>query len=175
MALKKPISTDDHILGDSNAKIELVEYGDYQCPYCGDFHFTIKKLLQDFPNDLKFIFRNFPLDFHQYALHAAIASEVLDKHNKFWSMHDLLFENQNALDDQNLINYAHQLGLSAKEFETEFANKALLNKIDNDIESGLHSGVNGTPSLYINGKKYRGDYSYSVLFKLIQKLLQNQN
>ncbi|WP_392565059.1 thioredoxin domain-containing protein [Utexia brackfieldae] len=171
MPLKPTVSANDHIQGNPQATIELVEYGDYQCPYCRDFHYTVKSLQVELGDKLKFIFRNFPLDMHPNALDAAISAELMAKHQQFWPMHDLLYENQQHLDDNSLMQYAKQLGVTKKQFSADFQNTALIKKIDSDIESGLRSGVNGTPSIYINGKKYQGDYSAQALLSYIQTLI----
>jgi len=171
MSLKPPVSDQDHIQGNKDAIIELVEYGDYQCPYCGDFYYVVKALQQHFGDNLKFVFRNFPLEMHPDALHAAIASEIAAKYDQFWSMHDKLYEHQNALSDTHLIAYAQQLGIDKQDFESDFSHKQITSKIDSDIESGLRSGVNGTPSVYINGQKYDGDYEFDALRDYLTKLL----
>ncbi|WP_392553243.1 thioredoxin domain-containing protein [Orbus wheelerorum] len=171
MALKPPVTNLDHIQGNSNASIELVEYGDYQCPYCAEFYYVIKELQNQLGTNLKFIFRNFPLEMHPNALHAAIATEVLAKYNKFWPMHDMLYENQAYLHDKNLINYAEKLGVNEQQFEQDFKDKSFADKVEKDFESGLRSGVNGTPSLYINNKKYEGEYSLDAILTYIKPLL----
>lgn len=174
MPLKPAVSADDHTQGNPDALIELVEYGDYQCPYCRDFHYIIKALQTQFGDQLKFVFRNFPLEMHPNALHAALSAELMAKHNQFWPMHDRLYENQDALEDEDLIHYAGQLGVNEKQFMADFKNQALRDKIDRDLESGLRSGVNGTPSLYINGQQYRGDYSQEKLFDHIYRLIKER-
>lgn len=171
MPLTSSVSDQDHIQGSENAIIELIEYGDYQCPYCGEFYYVVKALQQHFGDNLKFVFRNFPLEMHQDALHAAIASEVAAQYNQFWPMHDTLYEHQNALSDPHLLTYAQQLGIDKKQFESDFTHEKFTKKIDNDIESGLRSGVNGTPSIYINGQKYDGDYEFDVLRDYLAKQL----
>lgn len=169
MSLRTPITNNDHIQGDTNASIELVEYGDYQCPYCGEAYYEIKELQKRLGRKLKFVFRNFPLtNVHRHALNAAIAAEVAGDLGHYWKMHDLLFENQNALEDNDLIRYAEKIGLNIQTFESEFGNKKYEEKIDDDLESGLRSGVNGTPSLFINGEKYEGDLSAISLLRYIE-------
>lgn len=169
MPLRLPVSDRDHIQGNKNALIELVEYGDYQCPYCGEAYYEIKKVQKEFGDKLKFVFRNFPLtNIHKYALNAAIASEVAGNSGKFWKMHDILFENQNALNDRNLLGYAQQLDIT--DFETKFVDPRFADKVEEDLESGLRSGVNGTPSFFINGSKYEGSYSSDVLIEYLHYL-----
>jgi protein-disulfide isomerase len=171
MSLKPPVTEHDHIQGHYQANIDLVEYGDYQCGYCGQFYYIVKKLQQHFGDKIRFVFRHFPLEAHPNALHAALAAEAMTKYNKFWPMHDMLYENQQSLDDFSLIEYAKMLGISEQQFRNDYNAPALMEKIQQDVESGLRSGVNGTPSIYINGKKYEQDYSYEYLVKYIEKLL----
>lgn len=169
MTLRTPISKEDHIQGDPNASVELVEYGDYQCPYCGEAYYEIKELQKRLGRKLKFVFRNFPLtSVHRYAMDAAVAAEVAGHFGNFWKMHDMLFENQSALEDDDLIRYAEKIGIKAEAFETEFGSKKYEEKIDDDLESGLRSGVNGTPSLFINGEKYEGEFSAVSLLRYIE-------
>lgn len=170
MSLRPPVSEVDHIQGNAKASVELVEYGDYQCPYCGDFYYIIKALQEKLGDQLKFVFRNFPLEAHPNALHAAIAAEILAKYDKFWQMHDILYENQDNLDDENLAIFATNLGLSKSQFEHAFKDAAFTNKVETDLESGLRSGVNGTPSIYINGKKYEDEYSLDAILNHIKHL-----
>jgi protein-disulfide isomerase len=155
--LKIAVSSDDHIQGDSNAPLELVEYGDYQCPHCGRAYPVIKAIQEKLKGDLKFVFRNFPLsDVHPDAFNAAMAAEAAALQNKFWQMHDIIFENQDNLDSESLLSYAKKIGLDIHRFKDDVKNNSLSDKIENDFEGGVRSGVNGTPSFYINGAKYEG-------------------
>jgi len=172
MSLRSEVNEKDHILGNEDAAIVLVEYGDYECPYCGRAFIEMKKVKKDMGDDLKFVFRNFPLtNMHPYAMHAAIASEVAGDSGKFWEMHDLLFENQNSLEDEYLVDYAKKLGLDEKDFETKFSEPKFKEKVEEDLESGLRSGVNGTPSFFVNGEKYEGDYTASAITEYLRSLL----
>lgn len=171
MSLRIPVSNKDHIEGNPEARIELVEYGDYQCPYCGEAYQEIKKVQKHLGKDLKFVFRNFPLtDAHQYALGAAIAAEIAGDMGKFWEMHDTLYENQEALEDADIIEYAQQLGLDIDKFESHFSDSKYENKIEDQMEGGLRSGVNGTPSFFVNGQKYEGDYTAQSIIEYIRSL-----
>jgi len=153
--LKAPLNQDDHIQGDKNAPIELVEYGDYQCTYCGDAHPTIKAIQSKMGKDLKFIFRNFPLtQTHSNAQNAALAAESSAAQGKFWEMHDILFENQDNLKEEDLYKYAEEIGLDVEKFKNDLKNKTYRDKVQTDFEGGIRSGVNSTPSFYINGEKH---------------------
>ncbi len=171
MSLRIPVSNKDHIQGNPDAVIELVEYGDYQCPYCGQAYLEIKKLQKHLGDKLKFVFRNFPLvEAHEYALNAAIAAEVASDMGQFWEMHDTLYENQTALDDSDLVFYAKEIGLDTGTFEAKFPDSKYEKGIENDLEGGLRSGVNGTPSFFINGRKYEGDYKVESFLEYIRSL-----
>ncbi|RKF36874.1 disulfide bond formation protein DsbA [Sphingobacterium siyangense] len=155
MSLKIPVSTTDHAQGNLNADLVIVEYGDYQCPYCGAAYPVLKKLLKKFSGEVKFVFRNFPLsEMHEYALPAATAAEAASLQDKFWEMHDAIYENQRNLDDQYLFTIAEKIGLDIEKFKSDIQKEELLNKIDADFQGGVISGVNGTPSFYVNGKKF---------------------
>lgn len=164
MALKTPVSKKDHIQGNPDAPIELVEYGDYQCPYCGKAYYVVKEIQKQLGDKLKLVFRNFPLtNIHQYAANAAIASEVAGGMGNFWEMHDMLFENQKNLDERHILEYAQELGLDLEKFESDFSNPRYTSKVEEDLESGLRSGVNGTPSFFINGEKYEGEMTAEAI------------
>lgn len=171
MALKLPVNERDHIQGNPDASIELVEYGDYECPYCASAHLEIKKVQKQLGNKLKFVFRNFPLtNIHRHALKAAIASEVAGDMNKFWEMHDILFKNQRYLSDEDLVGYAEKIGLDAEIFEKKIPDAKYEEKVEQDLESGLRSGVNQTPSFFINGQKYEGDSSATMILEYLDSL-----
>ena len=171
--LKPAVSSKDHIQGDNNAQLELVEYGDYQCSYCGQAYPIIKAIQQTLGNNLKLVFRNFPLsEVHPNAENAAMAAEAAAMENKFWQMHDMLYENQAQLDPQDLISYAKKVGLDAAKFEKDSESNAVSEKVESDFESGVRSGVNGTPSFFINGEKYDGNWQEEGEFtQYLQSLL----
>ena len=159
MALRPPVSDRDHIQGSKDALIELVEYGDYQCPYCGQAYPIIKALQKKFNAELKFVFRNFPLSsIHSHAKLAAIAAEAADRQGRFWQMHDLLFENQSNLHPSALLEYAKAIDIDLDLFEQDLGNRNIAVKVEADFESGVRSGVNGTPGFFINGVKYNGEW-----------------
>jgi protein-disulfide isomerase len=159
------VSEKDHREGPANAPIEWVEYGDYQCPHCGVAYPIIKHIQKELGKKLKFIFRNFPLsESHPYAFQAAVAAEAAGKQGRFWEMHDMLFENQSALEKTAILRYAKRLGLKEEAFLKDLGDESLAARVESDFESGIRSGVNGTPSFYINRIKYEGDYDeYSLL------------
>jgi protein-disulfide isomerase len=155
----------EHVQGASNAPVELVEFADFECPYCGKAYYVVKKAQQELGNNLKFIFKNFPLtEMHPYALHAAVAAEAAGAQGKFWEMHDILFENQDSLEDSDILTYAKEIGLDIARFEKDFGMDEYYEKVKNDYNSGIKKGVNGTPTFFINGKKYEGNWmSYEFI------------
>jgi protein-disulfide isomerase len=163
-----PVTKKDHIQGLFNAPVTLVEYGDYQCPYCRMVYFVIKQIEEELGDSLRFVFRNFPLkEVHPYALMAAQVAEAAALQNKFWEMHDLIYENQDALSQEALLNFAEQLELNMKKFRSDVQSPTVMNKIEEDFRGGVHSGVNGTPTFFINGERYQGDYSFDALMQAL--------
>ena len=145
-----PVTAEDHIQGDANAPVELVMYGDYECPYSGKAYPVIKQVQQALGSQLKFIFRNFPLSFHPHALHAAISAEVASDLGKFWEMHDTLYENQSQLEDFHILSYVRRLGLDVEKFEALFPDPKYIAKMKKDMEGALKSGFNGTCPCFIS-------------------------
>ena len=160
--LKPPVSDKDHQTGNLDAAVTLVEYGDYQCPHCGHAHPLLKRLLKEKGKSFRFVFRNFPLqESHPAAFMAALAAEAAARQGKFWEMHDTIFENQQDLHGSSFIKFAEKLGLDIKTFSADWDSKDLAAKVEADFESGIRSGVNGTPSFFLNGNKldsYDGTY-----------------
>lgn len=172
-SLRPPFSENDHYQGDINAPLELVEYGDYQCPYCGQAYPIIKKVQLKLGKDLRFVFRNFPLtDAHPLAYMAALAAEAAGRQNAYWKMHDLLYEKQESMSGQHFFSeLATNLSLDIAKFEAELQDPAIAKKVDDDFESGVRSGVNGTPGFFINGLRYDGDWNEESLIASLHKTL----
>lgn len=168
--LKSPVTDQDHKTGNVNGKVVLVEYGDYQCPHCRIAHPFTKKLLKQFSTELLFVFRNFPLqEMHPQALISAQAAEAADRQSRFWEMHDTIFENQNLLSANNLLQFAKNLHLDMEKFAIDWKSKSVLTKVESDFESGIRSGVNGTPTFFINGNRLETyDETYESLAHAIQ-------
>jgi protein-disulfide isomerase len=173
MSLKPPVSEKDNLQGSAAAPIELVEYGDYQCPHCGAAYPIVKAIQKQMGDKLKFVFRNFPLaEEHPDATNAAIATEAAAGQGKFWEMHDVLLEHQNKLDKTSLIRYAEKIGLDVKKFALDFDGDDIQDKVASDFESGVRSGVNGTPTFFINGKKYNDSWDEGVLLNHLLTLVK---
>ncbi len=166
--LAVPVTAKDHSQGPTNAPVTLVEYGDYQCPSCGDAFPLIKKLQKHFGDKLRFIFRNFPLDMHPYAEHAAETAEFAAAHDKFWEMHDLLFKHQSNLTDPALLKLATQLELSDEDLTAALEKRTYAAHVKHDLDGGIRSGVTGTPMFYINGALYEGEYDYDSIVAAIE-------
>jgi protein-disulfide isomerase len=171
MQLKNAVTDKDHIQGSGTAPLELVEYGDFQCPTCGESYLVLKKVQHQLGKDLRFVFRNFPLTQHPDAFGAAMAAEAASLQHKFWEMYDLLYRNQLYLGKYYLLSYAIDIGLDIDRFENDLQSDALALKIRADLEGGEKSGVTGTPNFYINGQKYEGDWDGDALIHYLKRLL----
>jgi protein-disulfide isomerase len=157
----------DHFLGDSEASVELIQYGGYQCRHCGDVLAVIRQLQQALGEDLKFVFRHFPMpNLHNLALETAVAAEAAGMQGKFWAMHYKILENQIYLNRASLSLFAEEIKLDLGLFELHRKNRHLFKKITNDFESGIHSHVNGTPTFFINGLRYNGFDDFQSLYKV---------
>lgn len=167
--LRPPVNNTDHIKGDLNAPATLVEFGDYQCPYCGASHPVLKEIEKQLDDRLLFVYRHFPLsNIHAMAVPAAMAAEAAGRQGKFWAMHDLIFDNQDVLMRNDVLIFARQLGLNIARFKIDLLDKSLSLKIESDFESGVRSGVNGTPSFFINGTKHNGPSDFVSLLAAIE-------
>jgi len=161
---KMPVADRDHIQGPIDAPYSLVEYGDYECPYCGQAYPIVAAVQEKLGDRLCFAFRNFPLATpHPHAMHAAEAAEAAGAQGRFWEMHDLLFENQRALDDENLARFAVALKLDADRLMREVAAGEYWPRIHQDFVTGARGGVNGTPSFFVNGVRYDGEVDAEAL------------
>jgi protein-disulfide isomerase len=163
------IRPDDHIQGPSDAPVTLLEYGDYECPYCGEAHPMVKQLQRTFDGNMRFIFRNFPLtSVHAHAEEAAEAAEAAGAQGKFWEMHDRLYEHQDELAHPQLIAHARRLGVDVEQFEDELDRHVYMPRVREDFMSGVHGGVNGTPTFFINGVRHDGSYDFETLLEAVQ-------
>ena len=168
----------DHIQGPSTAKVVLVEYGDYQCPYCGEAYPIIKKIQEKFGADLRFVFRNFPLtQVHPRAEFGAETAEASAAQGKFWEMHDFIYENQKSLNDEEFfLKFADKnLGLDKEKIRQSVAQHAFAPRIREDFMSGVRSGVNGTPTLFIQGHRHNGSYEFKELDEAIKSALDSKS
>jgi protein-disulfide isomerase len=171
--LSVAVSAKDHIQGDPKAPVTLVEYGDYQCPSCGQAYPIVKRLQKHFGKRLAFVFRNFPLSqIHQYAEPAAETAEYAGIHHKFWEMHDLLYENQGSLDDGLFLELSQQLNLDIDKLTQALESKQFEPRVKADFSGGVRSGVNGTQTFFINGQRHDGSYDYESMVEAISLALE---
>jgi protein-disulfide isomerase len=166
-----PVSEDrDHVQGSAGARVTLVEYGDYECPYCGEAFPIVKDIQERMGEQLRFVFRNFPITTsHPHAEQAAEAAEAAAAQSRFWEMHDHLYENQRHLSDDDLRSYAQELGLELDLFEKELAEHIHADRVHEDFMSGVRSGVNGTPTFFINGLRHDDSYEFETLLEALQR------
>jgi len=166
--LAVPVHENDHILGMGTARVTLVEYGDFECPACGLAYPIVKEVTARLGADVRFVFRHFPLTtVHVRAERAAESSEAADSQGRFWPMHDLLYEGQDELEDEDLIRYAHELELNTDQFVRELAEGLHRSKVRHDFMGGVRSGVNGTPTFFINEVRYDGPFDLDKLLNAI--------
>jgi protein-disulfide isomerase len=172
MSLRIPVGDHDYIQGDANARCTLVEYGDYECPHCGHAYPIVKRVQKHFGKRLRFVFRNFPLsEMHPHAESAAETSEFAGVKNKFWEMHDLLFENQQELGGALYLKLATELGLQPEALRESLEKRAFAAKVKSDFTGGVRSGVNGTPTFFINGERHDASFEYEDLVGAIEGAL----
>ncbi len=170
--LMPPPGARDHARGPADAPATLVEYGDFECPHCGTTYPVVRGLERRFGDRLRFIFRNFPLtQVHPHAEHAAEAAEAAARAGKFWEMYEAIFEHQGAITDRDLAGYAAGLGLDPSVITHALAEHTYAPRVQEDFMSGVRSGVNGTPTFFINGKKYNGDYDAGSLGEAIEEAI----
>ncbi len=166
-----PVTEDrDHIQGPTEAAVTLVEYGDYECPYCGAAYPIIKEVQSRMGERLRFVFRNFPITTsHPHAEQAAETAEAAATQGRFWQMHDLLYENQKRLRDPDLRDYAERLSLDVERFDKELAEHVHAARVREDFMSGVRSGVNGTPTFYINGTRHDDSYDVETMVAALER------
>jgi protein-disulfide isomerase len=158
--LAVPVNARDHIAGSPDAPVILVEYGDFECPHCGRAYPIVTEARRALGDELAMVYRHFPLaEAHPHATLAAEAAEAAGAQRKFWAMHNMLFEHQDALEEQDLLAYADALGIDVDRFAQELGSGVYVQKVRDDFRGGVRSGVNGTPTFFINGARFDGDWS----------------
>jgi protein-disulfide isomerase len=171
--LTLPVGERDHAQGTADAAATLVEYGDYECPFCAQAYPILKNVLKHFGTRLRFVYRNFPLsEIHPRATPAALAAETAALHGKFWEMHDLLFDHQDRMSDADLAQYAARLGIGAEAFAKDVLSEEIGRRVQEDFMSGVRSGVNGTPTFFLNGARYDGSWYYAELVAAIDAAIR---
>jgi protein-disulfide isomerase len=162
--LKAPVTPEDHVQGDPDADLTLLEYGDYECPHCGRAHGIVKQVQKHFGRRLRFVFRNFPLaQIHPHAQTAAETAEFAGAHGRFWEMHDLIFENQDRLGLPLLFALAEELGLDPQALRDALTAGEFEPRVRRDFQSGVRSGVNGTPTFFVGEHRHDGPWEFENL------------
>jgi protein-disulfide isomerase len=162
--LTLPVGARDHIQGNADAPVTLVEYGDYECPHCGRAYPIVKEVQGRLGAKLRFVFRNFPISgAHPHAEMAAEAAELAAAQGRFWEMHDALYEHQNTLDEAGILALATKLKLDASKLGADLAGGAARDRVKEDFMSGVRSGVNGTPTFFINGVRFDDSWDAETL------------
>ena len=163
-----PVNETDHAQGPADAPVTLVEYGDYECPYCGRSHPIAKRIQKELGARLRFVFRHFPMNnVHRNAGNAAQAAEASGAQGKFWEMHDILFEHQQDLEYGDVNHYALRIGLDPYKFESALSSQRFAKRVTDDFRGGVRSGVNGTPTFFINDVRYEGENEYEALMAAV--------
>jgi protein-disulfide isomerase len=170
LGLTRPVGELDHRLGPPAAPVQLVEYGDYECPYCRQALPGVEDILSQFEDRLLFVFRHFPLvSQHPHAWRAALAAEAAGAQHRFWAMHEHLLGHQHSLTDEELRTHARALGLDMESYERDLRDPELAERVRQDALSGLHSGVLGTPTFFLNGRRLEGGFRPDELESAIEK------
>lgn len=171
--LSVPLGAIDHVIGAPHAVATVVEYGDFECPNCKQAQPAVKLLLERFAGRVRFVYRHFPLeDVHPHALGAAQAAECAGGQGKFWEMHDLLFAHQDHLRTVDLRRYAEQLGLDMARYTAEMDDEVYLQRVREQLQGGLDSGVRATPAFFVNGRIEDVSFGLRVLFDVVDRVLQ---
>jgi protein-disulfide isomerase len=173
VSLTLPVGERDHVEGSGEAPITLVEYGDYECPHCGAAYPIVKALQRELGSKLRFVYRNFPIrEIHRHAQAAAEAAEAAGAQDRFWAMHDSLFEGQERLELSTLLQRAVALQLDVARWERDMRGRAFSERVQEDFLSGLRSGVNGTPTFFINGRRHDGPFDAESLLAAMETALE---
>jgi protein-disulfide isomerase len=163
------VTAEDHVRGHAGAAVTVLEYGDYECPYCRGAARDVHLLLYDYPETVRFVFRNFPIpQIHPQAEQAAEAAEAAASQGRFWEMHELLLQTSSRLDTDSLVNYAGLLGLDVARFRSDLASHAYAARIEGDVREGIRNGVNATPKFYVNGERIDGKFPLEGLVEAVR-------
>ncbi len=170
--LTVPVGPTDHVRGTATAALTVVEYGDYQCPYCGEAYAIVEALRSALGDDLRFVFRNLPLvQVHPHAQAAAELAEAAASQDKFWQMHDTLYQNQEDLSEASLGGYARDIELDTAQLADELSSGRPRQRVDADFEGAIRSGANGTPTFFVNGRRYDGSWQFDPFYDFLTSLL----
>jgi protein-disulfide isomerase len=166
--LKPPLNARDHVRGNPSSRVSLVEFGDFECPFCGEAYGVVKLLEEALGDRVAFAFRHFPIvGSHPHAFLAAEAAEAAGAQGRFWEMHDVLYEHQDALEPTDLAQYAASIGIDVRQFVDDLRTHRFAEQVREDLHSGAVSGVNGTPSFFINGRRHDGSFDFETLYEAL--------
>jgi protein-disulfide isomerase len=169
MSLIQDAGNADHIQGNPDAPVALLEYGDYECPHCGAAYPVVKQIQKKMGRQLQFVFRNFPLtNMHPFAEIAAEAAEAASAQGRFWEMHDALYENQDSLSEETIFALAEKIGLDMEAFTKDIESQKYRPKVKKDFMGGVKSGVNGTPTFFINGERFDQNFDGQLLLEALR-------
>ena len=167
------IAADDHVLGSGDAPVTVLEYGDYECPFCRGAYRDVHRMLELYSGSIRFAFRNFPIQqLHPHAEQAAEAAEAAAAQGKFWEMYELLLRPSSSLDLDSLVSHARELGLDTERFRQEVTGRAYAAKIEADVREGFRNGVNATPKFYVNGERIDGKFPLEGLEDAIRATIR---
>ncbi len=177
------VSDNDWVKGNKESEIVLIEYSDFQCPACGSYYPIVKRLSREFENDIQFVYRHFPLrQIHPNAQIAGQAAEAAGRQDKFWEMHDMIFENQKTWSNQRhgqtedtFVSYAERLSLNIEQFKTDIDSKEVKDKVNSDYQGGIQAKVNSTPSFFLNGVKIQNPRNYEEFRNIINKIIDDNS
>lgn len=169
--LAVPVHAGDHVLGPPDAQVTVVEYGDFECPYCAQAAPGIHLMLKRYAGRVRFAFRHFPLEIHPRAPLAAEAAESAAAQGRFWPMHDLMFRRQERLDRADLERYAHEVGLDAGRFSVDLDTHAFASRVEEDVQSGRDSAVRSTPGIFVNGARLDVAFDLQRLYDAIDAVM----
>jgi protein-disulfide isomerase len=163
------VTDDDHVRGPADAPVTVLEYGDYECPFCRGAFRDVHEMLAENPAKIRFVFRNFPIpQVHPHAEQAAEAAEAAAAQGKFWEMYELLLQPYANLDTDSLVSYAQLIGLDIARFREDISDRRYARKIEDDVQEGLRNGVNQTPKFYVNGRRVDGKVPLEHLEELVR-------
>lgn len=168
---KQDLSQGGHTVGNPDAPVTIVEFSDFECPYCANFNQTMGKVIKEYPNDIRWVYKHFPLSFHKEARPAAEASECAAEQGEFWGFHDGLFENRERLGESLYTELAIELNLDSGQFEKCVSSRKYKDKVEEDYQEGVKAGVKGTPGNFINGLPLGGAVPYQNVKEMIDDLL----
>jgi protein-disulfide isomerase len=164
----------DPVLGPPNARVTVVEFSDFQCPYCAVAVVKLNDVLKAYPNDVKLVFKQYPLEMHSQAALAAEAALAAQRQGKFWQLHDAMYANRTHLTRQNILALAGTIGLDVKRFEQDWDSPAIKQALAKEQQEGDAVGVNGTPTIFIDGQRYNGDLALDALRPIIDKEIKRK-